>query len=345
MSGVRDEVRALATKLLERRGGLVDWPSAAETGTAVVPPEVAAALPTHEEVVPLSTEPGGPGLCVNLTTDFLDVAGRLLEAEPRIGAFRLPGLHLKGRQIEEAVGRAFAWLNAKVKIHDIRSDSIEYHTWWFHASLASEDRWESRFAVSINASSGAEIPMPDPLELWELEPGHVEGRAPASTYDRAAAVARGRLESAAAEFIGRMEGRLQRDRKRLREYYHALLREADAKKARPNVKATPEEIEAKKRAVELELRRKLGELDERYAMQATLRPIVLLRTEVPVLAVDLAVFRKRAHRKHTVYWNPLLKQFEPLLCSRCHSATFVMAFTDEDVAPLCSPCWGKGTGE
>ena len=31
-------------------------------------------------------------------------------------------------------------------------------------------------------------------------------------------------------------------------------------------------------------------------MQATLRPVVLVRTEVPVLAVDLSVFRKRRTR-------------------------------------------------
>ena len=135
-----------------------------------------------------------------------------------------------------------------------------------------------------------------------------------------------------------MDARLQRDRKRLHDYYHALLRESERKKARGHAQPDPEKVEATKRAVNLELRRKLAELDERYAMEATLRPVILVRTEVPVLAVDLSVFRKQAHRKHTVYWNPLLKQFEPLRCSGCGDAAFAVAFTNETVEPLCSKC-------
>ena len=75
-----------------------------------------------------------------------------------------------------------------------------------------------------------------------------------------------------------MDG-LERDRQRLREYYRALLREAEKKKPRGGAQPDPEKIEAAKRAVELELRRKLAELDERYAIEATLRPLVLIRTE------------------------------------------------------------------
>jgi hypothetical protein len=92
--------------------------------------------------------------------------------------------------------------------------------------------------------------------------------------------------------------------------------------------------------VQLELRRKLVELDERFAMEVTLRPIVLLRTTIPVLVVTLNVFRKQAQRSHSIVWNPLLKQFEPLRCSRCTRSVFTVAFANETVAPLCITCAG-----
>ena len=141
-----------------------------------------------------------------------------------------------------------------------------------------------------------------------------------------------------AAFLDRMDGRLVRDRKRLDDYYRALVRESEKKKVRGNAQPDPEKVEATKRAVNLELRRKLAELDERYAMEAALRPVVLIRTEAPVLAVDLSVFRKQAHKKHTVYWNPLLKQFDPLACSRCGEGAFSVAFTNKTVEPLCPQC-------
>jgi len=335
---IHEQLHAFATTLLERRGAVVEWPAADREGTAMLPPEVAAAAGTTDDVVPLACETVGTGLSVNLAGDFLEWAGRLLEAEPRIGAFRVRDPYLKRKELDEGIGRAFTWLNVKVKLREARQTAVEYHTWWFHCALNSEDRWETCFTFSLNAASGIEVEIPDPLGLWELEPRPGPGAATPSSYERAVSVARRRLLHLAAAFLDRMDARLQRDRKRLHDYYHALLRESDKKKARGHAQPDPEKVEATKRAVDLELRRKLGELDERYAMEATLRPVVLVRMEVPVLAVDLSVFRKQAHKIHTVYWNPLLKQFEPLCCSGCGDVAFTVAFTNETVEPLCPKC-------
>jgi hypothetical protein len=73
-------------------------------------------------------------------------------------------------------------------------------------------------------------------------------------------------------------------------------------------------------------------------MKAALEPLVLMRTELPVPAIDLLVQRKRARRMHVVYWNPLLRQLEPMCCSRCGNGALALAFTDEEVAPLCAAC-------
>ena len=145
-----------------------------------------------------------------------------------------------------------------MKLRDAQQIAVEYHTWWFQGSLASEDRWETCFTLSLNAASGVEVEIPDPLGLWELEPQPGPATATPSSYERAASLARRRLLHVAAAFLDRMDARLQRDRKRLHDYYHALLRESDKKKARGNAPPDPEKVEATKRAVDLELRRKLG---------------------------------------------------------------------------------------
>jgi hypothetical protein len=337
-AGIQDELHTFATRLLERRGGLVEWPSATVDGTAVVPSDVAASLHAEDEMIRLSCETGNSDLCVSLATDFLDMAGRLLEAEPRIGTFRLPSLYLKRGKIEDAVSRAFTWLNAKVKVGEAKPTPVEYHTWWFHAQVVSEDRWETRFSTTISSSSGAEVDFPDPLSLWERQPHPTALQQTPITYAQAVCCGQARLRVLVDDFTGRMDSRLERDRKRLREYYNALLRETEQKRVCGNAKSDSENIEAKKRAMHLELRRKLGELDERYAMHASLRPIVLIRTEIPTLAVELAVFRKRAQRGHTVYWNPLSKQFDPICCHQCGGGAFSLAFTNDDVQPLCPRC-------
>lgn len=334
---VQDDLHDFAVALLERRGALVDWASAADEGLAVLTPELRALVHAREDTVRISSAPGGEGLCVNLASDFLDEALRVLEAEPRTAVLRSPDLYVKRGKVEESLRRTYSWLNAKVVYREARPARADYHTWWFHVCVSSEDRWETRLAVTVNAESGAPVVLPDPLERWELMPGKARAVAAGRTYARAVARAAAECRRLAAGFFDRTDARLERDRKRLRDYYGALAREADKRRARGH-EEDAEQVEARKRAVQLELRRKLAELDERYAAQLTLAPLVLVSTKLPALAVDLAVFRKQARRVHTVFWNSLTKQFEPLGCSRCGSGTFAAAFTNDTVEPLCQAC-------
>ena len=99
-----------------------------------------------------------------------------------------------------------------------------------------------------------------------------------------------------------------------------------------------DDIAAKKRAVDLELRRKMAELTENYALRYVLRPVVVARVRLPALVVPVTIQRKQAIREYRLYWNSLLKKFEPLACSRCHRATFSATFTNETVDLLCTAC-------
>lgn len=143
------------------------------------------------------------------------------------------------------------------------------------------------------------------------------------------------------QFVRRIEQRLERDRKRLHDYYRALSWEATGSKRRAATPPTREEIDARKRAVDLELRRKLSELNENYALQAVLRPVALARIRVPALVVPAVIQRKQAIRDYRLYWNSLLKRFEPLACIRCRRATFSATFTNDTVDLLCATCAGQ----
>jgi hypothetical protein len=245
--------------------------------------------------------------------------------------------------MQEAVDREFTWLNARVRVRDARSTFVDYHTWWFHAALRSDDCWETSLALTLNSNSLAEVEFPDPLELRDLEssaPAEDPSRPgrEAATFERAAQLAQRRVIEQAASFLTRLDDRRRRDQKRLRDYYGALAREAGTPNRRTKVAPTPQELEDKKRIVQLELRRKLAELDERYQIEAVLRPIVLVRTRAPALAVTLDVQRKATRRDHVAYWNALTKGLEPLACTGCGAASFALAFSNDDVLPLCLDC-------
>ena len=337
------ELRAFAIELFEHSGGVADWPAAQASGSAVVPPGVAnaAQLPGEEFALGETAAPGA--LQVSLAGEFLDTAARVLDvAVPRDGSFCIPQRHLTSRDLTEKILHTFGWQNARARYSTAEPALVEYHLWMLLGSLRSEDVWEALFHVAVNAESQAVIEMPDVFREPDLHGDEWASQwDDPMTYATAIAEGKRRLMLASAEFVHRIEQRLERDRKRLEDYYRALARGADSPKRRAAAAPSPDEIAAKKRVVELELRRKLAELSDRYALRAELRPVALARVRLPALVVPIVIQRKQALRDYRLYWNSLIKKFEPLSCSRCRRGTFSATFTNEAVDLLCQACAEK----
>lgn len=341
---IRERLSAFAQAALEWRGGVVDWPPDKEDGEAVLPPDVCLRLKCPESIT-LSHQVRDGVMAVNLASDFLERMETFFEAEPLVGVFKIPGLYLKQSSMEEPVARAFTWRNAKVKVLSAQPTQLEYQTWHFFVSLHSEDRWEDTCCVTINPASRVEVQMPDPATIADLAPNHEPPGNPPDTYGLAVKLAMDRVKSRAANFIGRIDSKLLRDQKRLNDYYTALLDETDKKLAMSKSETSGDKRRELAEAVQLELRRKSLEMDERYAVKAEFKPLALLRTQLPALAVKLEVFRKQSRRIHTVYWNPLMKQLEPLACAGCGAGVNSVFFSDKEVDPLCPSCAaGEGLG-
>jgi len=334
------DLQKFAVELFERSGGIADWPAPELPGSVVVPREVAAAAQLPGEEFSLGTAPESGSIQVSLGGEFLDVAARVLEVGvPRDGSFCIPERYLSSRDLTDKIVRTYGWQNARAKQGAAEPALVEYHLWTLLGSLQSEDMWEGIFRLVVNAESQAVVELPDVF----AEPD-VRAAEPASAPDvpssYATAIAEGkrRLIAASAEFVRRIEQRLERDRKRLQDYYRALLREVDGSKRRAAAVLSPDEITAKKRAVDLELRRKLAELNENYALRAALRPVAVARVRLPALVVPVVIQRKQAVRNYRLYWNSLLRKLEPLSCSRCRRATFSATFENETVDLLCAAC-------
>jgi len=315
----------------------VDWPADTEEGLALLPRDVAETLHCLE-ILPLAADSASP-LPVNLSSDFLDRVEPLVQTEPQVVSLHIPEAYLKRSDMADPVSRAFTWLNARVRVLGAEPSRAEYHNWYFLTTLDSADRWQQVVRVSLNASSGAHVSIPDTLDVdvVRAEPADLPGEYP-STQLAAVRAALGRIQTDSHAFVQRLESRLKRDRKRLQEYYGALLR-GDGK--RPGRRGTEEDAarkEAKVKAVQLELRRKLAELEERYACRLELAPLALVRIDCPALAVQCRVQRRSAVRHYRLHWNPLSKDLEPLCCSHCGVSTFSLAFSDDKVAALCASC-------
>ena len=72
-----------------------------------------------------------------------------------------------------------------------------------------------------------------------------------------------------------------------------------------------------------------------------LRALALERLVAPVMLIPLWVRRKKAERRLTATWNPLLKDLEPLPCGACAEAAFAFQACRESAHLLCLRCAGR----
>ncbi len=333
------QLAEFAGNLIEQSGGMVDWDEDHTSGTAIVPPELAESLGQHEDVFPVRTAPGEDGLSLTLGGEFLDLASRTIrQFVPATAAFAVSDLPVRKTEFDKAVESSFGWQNARGKVLKGGIVDVSYHSWWFHAVLQSEDTWESLLTVTLNSKSKSPVRTGDLLNTATLSPAS-EFEVPADvTLQAAADVLQRETMQQAKPFLDRIDATLQRDRKRLRDYYQALQREAGTVSKRTKVVPSAEELQDKLRVVRLELQRKLSELEERYAISGVLRPIAMAEFRIPAVAIDVEIQRKAARRVFRLYWNAMLRQMEPVSCSRCHRTGWNFWFTNDDVEPYCSVC-------
>ncbi len=328
-------LKSFAVALLESGGGLIEWPEHFKSGFAVLPPKAAAILECPENTE-ITAETSDRGLTINLASMFLQRAQGLFPRDTSAMALKIDTLYLKKSAMDEPVARAFAFPNARVKVMGVSSERVEYQFWHFAAAIESDEKWEDLVGVTINSRTRARLDLPDPLNNYDAHPARLDQ----ATVDVAAATAQAATVAGekALGFIRRLEDRMDRDMKRLKSYYHALLDDASDRNRR--TMAEPDKTAARTEAVELELQRKTEELRERYTLRPALRPVALVRLDAPALAVTLHAQRREGEKQLNVYWNAMSKTLEPLACGQCGRGIFSIHFA-EDFTPLCAACGHK----
>jgi hypothetical protein len=331
---------AFARDVLEWRGGAVDWPEGSPTGEALLPEDVARLFGASESVE-LAHAPLDGCLSPNLGTDFVERAAGLFEGRSQVGILEIPDLYLKRSPIPPLIEKAFTWHHVQVRLIETGSGEAEYHSWFFRAAVHADDSWEDVVPVTLNAGTQTRLTMPGLLDREDLQPRQAPEIAPPDTYQSALRHAAILMEASSREFVQRVQGRLEREQRRIRDYYGTLLRQA---KVRLQKSKTDKDIAKQKdlaQAVELELKRKLLEMEEHYAVHSELEPILLARITLPVLFGDYSIVRRKARRTFRIFWNPILKTIEPLTCHRCAAPTCSIHFLDDGLEPTCGDCLKK----
>jgi hypothetical protein len=325
---------------LGSRGALVD--PTAEGGLAVLPPDLARALGTSEdlELTPGAAAPGLTGC--GFGTPLLERLIQDARASVPVTWVRLDAHPPTARQAESIAGR-IALRNGLLDVIDAAPGEALYMSAFLSVAAEADDRYEALYQIVLRCDDGAE---PDQALAALLDPRRAAHRlAPASPESipdlgpiipRATAAAADLLTSFRAA-VGR---RLERDRSRLEEYFASLMTDARASR-----RSVPQEaIAAKLAHLERERQQKLRDLEPRYTIKAAVVPAAFLCARIPVTRVRLRARRRKAEREIVAVVPAEVRSPDRLPCAACHRTTLRPVACDDRLHLLCETCVPSAQG-
>ncbi len=152
------------------------------------------------------------------------------------------------------------------------------------------------------------------------------------------------LQRKTKDFVKSLEQRLNRDLRRINDYYAQLTREAEkmlAKlKAQGDIKKEQlERWQKKSAAIEQEKIWKTQDMISKYALTLSAQPFLLIRVIVPSVIFWMNIQRRLEKRVIALTYNPWLKQLDALACESCFNPRTDMAVCDTRLHMICAECF------
>lgn len=325
---------ALLPEELAQRLDLSDLVSArrpADTGAPTLH------IPETDQTMPLGYGSGLVETMISLAAD-----------QSPMTACRVHIDYLKKAGFDRTIAETFSFPNSvgAVQSHaEARTEYIVFDCWY---KALSDEQQEGMVALTFNLETGGPVPGMDGrligLAREFLMPDAVAPPPPES-LDRLLPHLQKALEENIADeitdFRDRMKRRYRRDIRHLSEYYESLRQEMEKSLKRPGL--MPASIAERKEKIDLipdELARKTDDLLKKYSIRTDVRPCGVLRILTPVVKILFNFSKGRAEKRITLFYNPIVKAIDPLVCNGCGSGTY-SAWLCDRLHILCPECQGR----
>lgn len=357
---------AFARELLTRRGALVEH-EGDENLEIVLTPELARGLERPEWLsVHAGSRPPETGTereWLGFGADLFRRLEDLLDA--RVCEIAWPDETFRMEKMHASVRDRLGFNNA---VYDDAPPELCRASWllvWARYAAISDDRREGMVSFWIdeaNLSCGA-LPEDREEELRERAvwpdglgaasgtssagPAWIERRPPEEVLAAASRTAASLSRVALGDHLDQSRRRLERDVRRVCEYYGALKAEADRRAARLDRagKLPPEakkKLAGKTGAIATERKAKIADLRAHYVLRIEVEPAAVIRVTATAPVFPLRLKRRKKSRPFPLLYNPLIHRLEHPACEACGgdgSAGAGLWICDDRLHILCDRCF------
>lgn len=292
----------------------------------------------------------GEETIVHYGSALLEKMIALATRQPKPAQCRLRFSYLKKEGFENLIREQFAFVGAKAHFESVAEVMGEYGAFDLLYTANSDEQTEGLFNLTFNLETGAVIPGFE-KDLIGVDKSFINAgtRGPGPGFPTETLVEQLHAQASTAlsqrleAFKDRMNLRYRRDIANLEEYYTDLRREMIEGLERSGLSAQAAADRREKIALlPEELARKKNDLLKKYAIQVDLRLCNVLWIKTPVVKVLYRFHIGTERLTLPIYYNPVVKALEPLVCSRCGTSTFSICFSPAR-RPLCAQCRNLAT--
>lgn len=383
-------------EILTHNGALVEHINE-DNIEVIVPPEVSQviAIPEHARLffsyqvddsgdnnhfVP-TLEKGGEGgfvdnaVYASYDSEFLKSIMKLFTDKGKFSVARLKASIPNTEKLKKSFSDGISLKNAVFRLEKTEIKEISYLLLYFRYTAVSDEKREGIMSVLINTMNMHVAPLENGIEdilenLKESDSTYAVNKAEMiKLFHAAYASSEHMVQERLTNFMKSLERRLNRDIKRIYEYYDTLKNETEIaieKKIVLNpqmlvklvdyhedrtallrkmiqertVKAEGiDKLLDKLNAIETEQKWKIQDIITKYALNIKLESVAAIRIETMTPVFWINIKRRLESRQFPVTYNPILRQFDSLPCESCFNPYGGYYICDDNLHIVCSNCF------
>ncbi|MDV3003011.1 MAG: hypothetical protein N5P05_004666 (plasmid) [Chroococcopsis gigantea SAG 12.99] len=337
----------MTTQLLEAlaqvinvKDGIAEF-NGEESLEAALPKSVAKVLGVPDSVTFTTSAANRKCAFVSYNSEIFQRCETLLAEEGSLVSFAVEYQgYLKQSGFEKLVVETLCPQNGLLRVGKITPAWTPYCRFNVAYTAEADEKRLGLASFWLNGLTGVDgVDVGDAL-LWASDrrdvPEDVE-LDPSLIWPLAQQVAREKIEREIAPWRNSLERKLNRDERRLRDYYRTIIEEIHRKcqKKKLEGEALAKEI-SRIEATELELKRKLADLEQRYTLSVTARVHSVLVAWLRTVHIECELVRKKGKRVALAVYNPYTRIVEPWRCeiTNVPVTQFVLDEQMQILAPL-----------
>ncbi len=358
-SGAGKELLDFIQEFFAISDGVVERPSP-DRLEVLLPQELSELLNVGEELVLTSTEGNGSGdggeVHITYSHPLLEHIIDILSEGGKIAAVELTDIAVRTSGLKSEVRNVIELKQCSGEVEGVRESWGNYLLLNFKVRAFAGERaeFQTRFELAWNEETSAVLPWLDSgiLErvFGEIQPP--TWRTPfQELYPKIASDVEGHLPSVLKDFTEELRGELLKMRRQLEREFRREKRELiqplrqllkdyqSGSVERERLERAYREAVERSKALDGEFLERVEELPSRLEWGAVVEPFAAVRVVMPVAKIRYRLKFRSETRSVELIWNPLIEEFEPLLCEGCGKESRVFT-AGQDLKLLCNRCRG-----